>query len=62
MDVWVVLFEGIGEPEGDHRQTSIVVRRSLVLLAKDLFLDALEGVFTLLAVNVRYANVPTSSF
>ena len=50
LDVGIVFLEGIGESEGDDRQSRIVVCTSLVLFTEDRSINPFEGKFALLPI------------
>jgi hypothetical protein len=57
--VWEFFLEFVGESEGHNRETGVVVCGGLVCFSKNGVLYAKELVFAFLAVDIRYAGVPS---
>jgi hypothetical protein len=59
LDVRVTLSEAVRKSEGNNRQTSVVIRRSLVFPLRDDILDPLKRELALLAVDVTNTAIPS---
>lgn len=56
----MIFLEVVREPECNNGKSGVVVGTGLILMSKDCFFRAFEAMFAFFAMNITYADIPST--